>query len=132
MRYLALATLTAAVAVGGPCFAQTVGELTVTGRGPMLHDRAMSISETVSYSDLDLRYAGDRNRLEQRVNDTARRICTKLNEPSPSRHNLGASCQEIAVRDAMGQVRQAFADASTSSDYVDTFGAPASATVPQA
>jgi UrcA family protein len=131
MRYLALATLTAAAALAAaPSFAQSVEELTVTGHGPMLHDRPMTMSQTVSYADLDLSLRSDRHRLERRINVTAGRICDRLNEARPSAANLGRSCQEIAVRDAMGQVREAFADASSSAAYVDRYGAPVSATVP--
>ena len=127
MRYLALATLTAAAALAGaPAFAQTVDELTVTGHGP----RAQSLSETVSYADLDLTLRADRATLERRVSDTANRLCNALNQDPASHHNMGKSCKDIAIRDAMGQVRQAFADAGTSPAYVDAFGAPVSATVP--
>ena len=143
MRTLALATLTAAAAlIAAPTFAQpasrydgptrydnaTLDELTVTGHLPGRELR--SLSETVSFADLDLTYAGDRHRLEVRVNDAARRVCTQLNEDSPNHNNLGKSCQERAVRDAMGQVHQAYADARDSSAYVDRYGTPTSATEP--
>jgi UrcA family protein len=128
MRTLALATLAAAAALIGaaPAAAQTVEELTVTGRLDGAHAR--SLSQTVSYADLDLAYAGDRERLRLRVNDTARRLCTQLNQDSPGHTNMGKSCQELAVRDAMYQVRQAFADAGAPA-YVDAYGAPVSARV---
>jgi UrcA family protein len=128
MRYLALATLTAAAAlvVGAPAFAQNIDEVTVTGHGP----RATSLSETVSFNDLDLALRSDRDRLLRRVNDTAGRLCDQLNQDPASHHNMGKSCKDIAVRDAMGQVRQAFADAGSSPGYVDAYGTPTSATVP--
>ncbi|MFI4964705.1 MAG: UrcA family protein [Caulobacterales bacterium] len=129
MRLSALATLTAATALLGaaPALAQTIDELTVTGQlaGP----RAQSLSEAVSYADLDLTAPADRDRLRMRVNDTARRICTRLNQDSPSPANLGRSCQDVAVRDAMDQVHEAFADASSPA-YVEAYGAPASAIAP--
>lgn len=127
MRYLALATLTAATLSAAPALAQNIDELTVTGHGP----RAQSLSEAVSYADLDLTLRADRATLERRVSDTAGRLCDELNQDPASRHNLGKSCKDIAVRDAMGQVRQAFADASSSPAYVDRFGTPTSATVPE-
>jgi UrcA family protein len=133
MRYLAFATLTAAVlCAAAPSFAQAVDELTVTGRGALMHDRPLTLSRTVSYSDLDLRLAGDRQRLEHRINDTARQLCTELNEASPSNHNIGKSCQDLAVGDAMSEVRRAYvvADTSTAPGYVDRYGADVSATVP--
>jgi len=135
MRNLALATLaaTATLCVGAPALAQPyergpVDELTVTGRLP--GHQAYSLSEAVSFADLDLTRYSDREILRLRVNDTARRLCTRLNQESPGPANLGKSCQENAVRGAMGQVRQAFADAGANSAYVDEYGAPVSARVP--
>jgi UrcA family protein len=127
MRYPALATLTAAAAlIGAPALAQNLDELTVTGHGP----RAQSLSEAVSYADLDLTRRADRATLQRRVSDTAGRLCNELNQDPASRHNMGKSCKDVAMRDAMGQVRQAFADASSSPAYVDAFGTPTSATAP--
>jgi UrcA family protein len=129
MRYIALATLAAAAALvcGAPASAQTVDELTVTGH--LNASRLQNLSETVSYADLDLNRYGDRQELLQRVNNAARHVCTMLNQDGPNRANLGRSCQDNAVRGAMDQVRYAFADAREGA-YADTFGAPASATVP--
>jgi UrcA family protein len=128
MRLAALATLTAAAALvcGAPAFAQSLDELTVTGH--LNGSRLQTLSDTVSYGDLDLTYAGDRERLRLRVNNTARRICDRLNQDSPNPANMGHSCQEVAVRGAMDQVRQVFADARTSA-YADAYGEPTSATV---
>jgi UrcA family protein len=130
MRYLALATLTAAAALAlgaaaTSASAQNLDELTVTGHGP----RAQTLTDTVSYADLDLTQHADRRTLEHRVSDTATRLCDELRQDAASRHNMGTSCKDIAFRDAMGQVRQAFADAR-SPDYVNTYGTPTSATVP--
>src|SRR3569833_298108 len=123
MRYLALSlTAAAALAAAAPSLAQTVEELTVTGQSARA--RPQAISEVVSYADLDLNYGRDRDILRLRVNSTAGRICDRLNEPRPSPGNLGHSCQEVAVRDAMDQVRLAFADARVGTNYADTYGAP--------
>lgn len=129
MRTFALATLmaTAALAAGAPSRAQTIDELIVTGHLNPSHLR--SLSQTVSYADLDLNRYDDRRILILRVNDAARHVCTQLNQESPNPANMGRSCQENAVRDAMDQVRYAFADAREQA-YADTYGAPASATVP--
>jgi len=128
MRYFALSlTAAAALAAAAPSFAQTVEELTVTGHSA--RTRPQSISEVVSYADLDLNYGRDRDVLRSRVNYTAGRICDRLNEPRPAPGNLGHSCQEVAVRDAMGQVRLAFADARLGTDYAGAYGAPVSAVV---
>src|SRR5579859_6625424 len=127
MRYLALATLTAAAALAAaPALAQNIDELTVTGHGP----RAQSLSEAVSYADLDLTQRADRATLQRRVSDTAGRLCNQLNQDPATHHNMGKSCKDIAIRDAMGQVRQAFADASSSPAYVDAYGTPTSAVAP--
>ncbi|MBS0362021.1 MAG: UrcA family protein [Proteobacteria bacterium] len=137
MRTLALATVASAAALmAAPALAQpaqptydtSIEELTVTGHLPGYQLR--SLSERVSFADLDLNYAGDRHRLEVRVNNAARRVCTQLNEASPSQHNMGKSCQENAVRDAMSQVREAYADASSNAAYVDRYGTPTSASEP--
>lgn len=128
MRNLALATLTAAAALvcGAPASAQTVDELVVTGH--LNASRLQSLSERVSFADLDLNRYEDRRILVLRVNDAARHVCTQLNQQSRSPGNLGHTCQDNAVRNAMDQVRYAFADAADQA-YADTYGAPASATV---
>jgi UrcA family protein len=130
MRHLALATLGAAALVVGAsasvqAHAQNLDELTVTGHGP----HAQSLSEAVSYADLDLGLRGDREILLRRVSDTAGRLCNELNQDPATRHNMGKSCKDVAIRGAMGQVRQAFADAGSPA-YVDAYGAPVGAIVP--
>jgi UrcA family protein len=127
MRYLALATLAAATALAAvPAFAQPLDEVTVTSHGP----RAMSLSDTVSYADLDLTLRADRDRLLTRVSNTAGRLCDQLDQDPASNHNIGKSCKDVAIRGAMGQVRQAFADAGSNPAYVNTYGTPTSAIVP--
>ena len=49
--------------------------------------------------------------LRHRVNDTARRLCRELNSDESSIGNPGRSCQDIAVRDAMRQMKVAIAEA---------------------
>jgi UrcA family protein len=116
MRYLAIATFAAAASLAAPAFAQSVEELTVTGHS-LRYDR-QTLSRAVSFADLDLTRPGDRRMLRARVNDTAGDICEELNEPPPSAANLGRSCQEIARREAMGQVRLAVA-AARGAAYAD-------------
>lgn len=132
MRFSLLSRLAAvaALASAAPAFAQPVDELTVTARLP--DGEAQSISQAVSYADLNLNDPHDRNRLATRVNEAAWRICNRLDQPAPSGANLGHSCQEVAVRDAMEQVHTAFADAAGSAGYANTYGAPASATASDA
>lgn len=116
MRCFALATLSAAaLAIAAPAFAQTAEELVVTGRA--LGARPQSLSQTVSYADLDLTQARDRRVLLQRVNYTAGWLCDRLNEARPAAGNLGHSCQEVAVRDAMVQARLAYAGAGSNPAY---------------
>jgi UrcA family protein len=88
------------------------------------------LSESVSYADLDLTLASNRNILTRRVSAAAGRVCDRLNEARPSAGNLGHSCQEVAVRGAMGQVRIAFADARSGPAYAAAYGTQASAIAP--
>lgn len=127
MRHPALATLAAAaLCAAAPALAQPIDEVTVTGHGP----HAMSLSDTVSYADLDLNLRADRDHLLRRVSDTAERLCSELNQDPASFHNMGKSCQDVAIRGAMDQVRQAFADASANPAYANTYGTPTSAVAP--
>ncbi|HZZ31810.1 MAG TPA: UrcA family protein [Phenylobacterium sp.] len=109
MRHLVFATLAAAAAlcVGAPALAQATDEVTVTGHTPY----AESLSRTVSYADLDLNRQADRDQLVMRIQETAGSLCDQLNQEPSSFHNMGVSCQDVAVRDAMSQVNQVFADA---------------------
>jgi len=110
MRFFTLATLAATVvATATPVFAQPIDELTIYGRNH--YAEPQTASQRVSYADLDLVYAADRAELVRRVNYAARNVCDRLNESGPSPASLGHSCQDIAVRDAMPQVRHAIAAA---------------------
>ncbi len=111
MRYLTLATMAAAAALcAAPVLAQSVlEEVTVTSRG--LKEDQQSKSRPVSFADLDLTKKGDRQKLGLRIADTANDLCEELNQPPPQPATLGQSCKEIAVQDALGQVRTAVAAA---------------------
>jgi UrcA family protein len=150
MRYLPLRlaaaagfAAAAALATAAPAFAQNLDRITVTAGAPAidqddldgitdtahaLRTRPQSISEDVSYAGLDLNSPHDREVLLTLVNVAAGRICEQLNEPSPSAGNLGHSCQEIAVRGAMSQIHQAYAQAGSPADAAAN-GQPASARV---
>ncbi|MGH6964487.1 MAG: UrcA family protein [Phenylobacterium sp.] len=144
MRYLALATLAAAAATlaGAPAFAQTIEELTVTGHA--LKNQQLSKSRVVSFADLDLTRPADRQTLRMRVADTAGDVCEELNEPGPAPGNLGRSCQEIATRNALADVKvavaaargSAYAEANLPDSWyapaAETYSSAASATVPDA
>ena len=132
---LALAAGLAAAALSAPALAQTLDELTVTARA--LHNApAQSLSETVSYADLDLTIPKQRTILRRRVSDAAGRVCDRLNEPRPAAANLGHSCQDVAIRNASDQVRLAIADArnlsrlAAASPAAGAFATPASAVIP--
>lgn len=113
MRASSRATLTtifgAALSVAGvipatPVSAQTtVQELTVTGRyGP--DNQPRSLSQAVSYADLDLSSPEGRNELKHRISLTARYLCDKLGENETS-DTVVPSCRNAAEQDAMAQAR---------------------------
>lgn len=108
-KLLIAAAAMGALGAGAPALAQsTVGELTVTGAW-YEEGRPVTLSRAVSYADLDLRYQRDQDVLRERVNATARDICDVLGEDRPNHTNLGRSCQDRAVSDAMSQVHAAVA-----------------------
>lgn len=78
-------------------------EITVTGRHGTVPDSVRSLTQAVSYADLDLSTKAGRAVLRQRVRLTARFLCDKLGEsdaPSP----LVPSCRTAATRDALSRV----------------------------
>ncbi|MDE2620880.1 MAG: UrcA family protein [Sphingomonadales bacterium] len=99
----------------GPVLAQSADEdITVTGRFGS-DTSAQSLSQAVSYADLDLTVKADRDLLRQRVSLTARYLCDRLGE-SDSSSPLVPSCRDAAVKDAMarvGTVEQGFAPRGT-------------------
>jgi UrcA family protein len=110
-----------AAAAGAPAFAQSVDELTVTGQWNGRGEPPAHLSRVVTYDDLDLRNAGDQAELRHRVSVTARQICDELGQDRPNAQNLGHSCQDQAVSDAMSQVKIAVAQAySAPPIYADT------------
>jgi UrcA family protein len=112
MRNPILAALAVAgLSAAAPALAQTVEQLTVMGEWNGRGEPPATLSRVVSYADLDLRLVSDQRVLRRRVDDTAREICDRLGQDRPGRTNLGRSCQEVAVRNAMGQVRFAVAQA---------------------
>jgi UrcA family protein len=87
---------------GGAASAQTVEELTVTGRYGPAGREPSSLSQVVSYADLDLGTDAGRHVLKQRVKSSARYLCEKLGETSTTTLP-GASCRQAAEKDAMAQ-----------------------------
>ena len=93
----------ALVAADTPVLAQsTVEEVTVTGHYGPLPDNVRSISQTVSYMDLDLGSADGRHELKHRIALTARYLCDKLGESDTS-DPVVPTCRDAATRDADAQ-----------------------------
>jgi UrcA family protein len=107
--------LAAALAASGPALAQPAGEeILVEGRYGTAPDSVRTLSQAVSYSDLDLSLAGDRDELRHRIHLTARFLCDKIGDNASS--SLTPSCREEAARSAMtrvGTVEQGFAPRGT-------------------
>jgi UrcA family protein len=93
----------ALLATAAPAFAQAEEDIIVTGRyGPNLQN-AQSLSQAVSYADLDLSTAAGRDILRHRLRLTARYLCDKLGESDTSSSVL-PSCRDAAAKDAMNRV----------------------------
>jgi len=113
---LAAAAATALAAGVAPALAQvsTVQEVTVIGRYvPPRGEPPVQLSRIVDYSDLDLRIAADQDQLRHRVIRAAADVCTRLGRTAPNHTNMGRSCREEAVNDAMHAVGFAVAQAMT-------------------
>ncbi|WP_230463330.1 UrcA family protein [Sphingobium sp. Cam5-1] len=99
------------MASGSTSFAQPTEEIIVTGR----YSDAQSLSQNVSYADLDLSTKAGKDELRHRVALTARYLCDKLGE-SGSSSAVAPSCRDAAVKDAMarvGTVEEGFAPRGT-------------------
>jgi UrcA family protein len=108
------ATLLAATA---PARAQsTVEELTVTGHYGKLPDNVRSVSQTVSYADLDLTSDGGRHELKHRIALTARYLCDKLGESDTG--GVVPSCRDAATTDADRQADDVIAHLSRGPTWV--------------
>jgi UrcA family protein len=106
----ALCGLFAAVAMTGvavPASAQdyqdTQEDVIVNGHWGRVPDDVQSLSQHVSYADLDLSYAQDRAELRHRISLTARYLCDRLGEPEGG-SIVQPDCREAAVRDALSRV----------------------------
>ena len=74
----------------------------MTGAYGSTNDR-QTLSQAISYSDLDLSTKAGKDELRHRVNLTARYLCEKMGESDTS-NPVVPSCREAAVRDAMARV----------------------------
>lgn len=102
LRGLCLGAAMAALAV--PAAAQNPPEeIIVTGRYGKVPDSVRSLSQSVSYADLDLSTAAGKSTLRKRLNLTARFLCDKLGEPATAAPPA-PSCRQAAVKDALSRV----------------------------
>ncbi len=93
----ALGLPSAAIAQGVP------EEIVVTGSYGRVPDSVRSLSQSVSYADLDLSTKAGRDEMRHRVNLTARFLCDKLGS-SEAADALAPSCRQAAVRDAIDRL----------------------------
>ena len=86
-----------------PVLAQPAPEqITIVGHYGRVPDRIQSLSQIVSYNDLDLSNPEDRAILRHRISLTARFLCDKLGESDDAAP--GPSCREAATEDALRRV----------------------------
>jgi UrcA family protein len=93
-------------------FAQNSEEITVVGKAP---DSVRSLSQAVSYADLDLSAKAGRDELRHRLSLTARFLCEKLGE-ADSGSPVVPSCRDAALKDATaraGTIEEGFAPRGT-------------------
>lgn len=94
----------AVIGVAAPALSQPVDEeIIVSGRYGKVPDSVQSLSQPVSYADLDLSTAGGRAELRHRVRLTARYLCEKLGEADSS-SSVVSSCRDVAAKDALSRV----------------------------
>ena len=102
-RYMLAAIGLAASTFAIPASAQSAEEITVTGRYGRVPENVQSVSQAVSYADLDLSTKAGRDELRHRVNLTSRFLCEKLGESSNT-SAVGPSCRQAATKDALDRV----------------------------
>ena len=94
----------ALLGASAPAVAQPVDEeIIVTGEYGKLPDSTSSLSQSVSYADLDLSSPAGRAELRHRVRLTARYLCDKLGETDNS-SSVAPSCRDAAAKDALSRV----------------------------
>jgi UrcA family protein len=104
LALIAALVTAAGIGVAGPGVTQTsVEEITVTGHYGPAPDSVRSLSQTVSYDDLDLSTDAGRHALHHRISLTARFLCDKLGE-SDTGDTIAPSCRDAAEKDAMNRV----------------------------
>lgn len=92
------------VLASSPAMAQDASEeILVTGELGDVPDSVQSLSQSVSYADLNLGTDEGMDMLRKRISLTARFLCDKLGESNTS-SPLIPSCRQAAVDDAMDRV----------------------------
>jgi UrcA family protein len=125
-----LASLALAASFAGlPLAANAQGapeEIVVTGNYGRVPDSVRTLSQSVSYADLDLSTRAGRDEMRHRVNLTARFLCDKLGE-SATGDALTPSCRQAATNDAMkrlGTLEASFAPRGTTWVHPPAWTAP--------
>jgi UrcA family protein len=101
-------------------------DIVVTGSYGRVPDSVRSLSQAVSYADLDLSTRSGRDEMRHRVSLTARFLCDKLGE-SATGDALAPSCRQAATNDAMkrlGTVEASFAPRGTTWVHPPAWAAP--------
>ena len=115
LNVLGAAAVALTAAIAAPALAQPSEEIVVVGRFGTAPDSVRSLSQPVSYADLDLSTPAGRNELRRRVRLTARFLCDKLGE-NTSVSGPVPSCRDAASRDALtrvGTIEERFAPRGT-------------------
>jgi UrcA family protein len=100
---LALGAMPALIALAPAAAQDSAEEIIVTGSLGEVPDSVRTLSQSVSYADLDLSTEAGRDILRHRVSLTARFLCDKLGEGDTS-SPIVPSCRDAAVSDAMSRV----------------------------
>ncbi|MBD3761459.1 UrcA family protein [Rhizorhabdus sp.] len=104
------------ISVPSPLLAQSAEEeLVVTGQYGTMPDSVKSLSQAVSYHDLDLSTGSGRAEIRHRIKLTSRYLCEKLGE-SGSSSGVVPSCEQAATTDAMkriGTIEESFSPRGT-------------------
>jgi UrcA family protein len=111
----ALVIAAAAIAAAPLCAQTPPEEIVVTGNVGTVPSSVRTLSQPVSYADLDLSTSAGKDELRHRVSLTARFLCNKLGESASSSGPV-PSCRDAATRDAMtrvGTVEEHFAPRGT-------------------
>jgi UrcA family protein len=100
---IGVAALAVAVPSAAQDYASQGDEIVVQGHYGRVPDNADSLSQTVSFADLDLGTDLGQRILDHRIKMTARYLCDRLGE-SDTTDPLTPSCRETAYRDAVDRM----------------------------